>query len=236
MIIWDKVKKYLWPEICPFCGKVYKDGVCPACRKRVEKLKVEEPRCMKCGKPVRYHEQEYCHDCIHTRHFFDRGISLWLHKQPVNLSIYQFKYNNQRAFARFYATEIVKMHGNVIRRWGADALIPIPLHKKRKRKRGYNQSLLLAKELGKILQIPVCDKVVKRVRYTDPQKKLDHKMRKANLAHAFQVKSLPENMKKVILIDDIYTTGNTISAVAGELKKFGVEKVYFLTISIGQGY
>ncbi|MGN1267747.1 MAG: double zinc ribbon domain-containing protein [Dorea sp.] len=236
MNIWRNIKKNLWPEICPFCGKIHKYGICPDCRKKIEKLRVVEPRCMKCGKPVRYKEQEYCHDCMHTRHFFDRGLSAWLHKEPVNLSIYQFKYNNQREFARYYAQEIWNRYQDIIRSWAVEFIIPVPLHKKRRRNRGYNQSAILAKELGRLLKIPVGEKAVRRIRYTDPQKKLDHRKRKANLEHAFRMGKIPENVKKVLLIDDIYTTGNTIDAVSCELKKSGVEKVYFLTISIGQGY
>lgn len=191
---------------------------------------------MKCGKPIRYAEREYCHDCQKTEHFYDRGCSLWLHKEPVNTSIYRFKYHNQRVFARYYAEEIVNAFHDEICRWNPDIIIPVPLHWRRRRKRGYNQSALLAKEIGEKMKISVDASLVKRIRYTDPQKKLDHNKRKANLWHAFRVGNLPRNVKRVLLIDDIYTTGNTIDAISRELKKKGAEKVYFLTISIGQGY
>ena len=72
---------------------------------------------MKCGKPIRYAEREYCHDCQKTEHFYDRGRSLWLHKEPVNTSIYRFKYHNQRVFARYYAEEIVNAFHDEICRW-----------------------------------------------------------------------------------------------------------------------
>ncbi len=191
---------------------------------------------MKCGKPIRYHEREYCHDCQKTKHYFEEGRALWIHKTPVNLSIYQFKYHNQREFSRYYAAEIAKEYADVVNKWNPDVMIPVPLHKRRRKKRGYNQAELLAKELSKYLKIPVNIGAVARVRYTDPQKKMDHNKRKSNLKQAFCVKKLPTTVKTVVLIDDIYTTGNTIDAVTRELKKKGVEKVYFLTISIGQGY
>ena len=86
----------LWPEICPFCGKASRQGICPACRKAVDRLVIREPRCMQCGRPVRSPEQEYCRDCMEVRRSFDQGVSLWLHKKPVPWSVYQFKYHNQR--------------------------------------------------------------------------------------------------------------------------------------------
>ena len=114
--------------------------------------------------------------------------------------------------------------------------MPVPLHPSRKRKRGYNQAQILAEEIGKILEIPVDSKSLIRTRKTSPQKKLGHKERKKNLKHAFAVKHTFQAAKRVLLVDDIYTTGNTIDAVSNVLKQKGVENVYFLTISIGQGY
>ena len=114
--------------------------------------------------------------------------------------------------------------------------MPIPLHPSRKRKRGYNQAQILAEEIGKILEIPVDSKSLIRTRKTSPQKKLGHQERKKNLKHAFAVKHTFQAAKRVLLVDDIYTTGNTIDAVSNVLKQKGVENVYFLTISIGQGY
>lgn len=232
-IKWEEI---LWPNTCPFCGRVNAGGVCAVCRKKAEELIVKEPRCMKCGKPVRYDETEYCQDCANTRHSYDRGVSLWLHKEPINTSIYRFKYHNQRFYAGFYAAEMVKKYRELIRRWRPEVIVPIPLHSRRRRKRGYNQAELLARELGKLLMLPVTPDFVFRVKDTSPQKMLDNKKRRKNLKKAFAVR-IPRRMpKRVLVIDDIYTTGNTIDAVACILKKAGVQKVYFLTISIGQGY
>lgn len=211
-------------------------GICPVCRKKLDQLLVKQPKCMRCGKPVRREEQEYCRDCAHTHHYYDRGVSVWLHKEPVSTSIYQFKYHNQRAFGRYYAEEIAAQYEALIRTWNPDLLIPVPLHSKRRRKRGYNQAQILADELGKLLDIPVDHKAVRRVRYTDAQKTLDNRKRRANLKNAFAVEKSLEKVKNVILTDDIYTTGSTVDAVSKILKESGVEKVYFLTISIGQGY
>ena len=206
--IWsEKVLDIFWPSICPFCGKVNRGGVCPLCRKAVEKLEIHEPRCLKCGKPIRCEEREFCHDCYNTEHIYERGLSVWLHKPPVNQAIYQLKYHNQRYVAKYFAQEIC---------------------------------IKYAEEIGKILGIPVVANLVKRVHYTGYQKKLDPIGRKKNLEHAFapggDPDRLPTDFRRVIIIDDIYTTGNTVDQVAKVLKTMGFQKVYFLTISIGQGY
>ena len=109
---------------------------------------------MQCGRPVRSPEQEYCRDCMEVRRSFDQGVSLWLHKKPVPWSVYQFKYYNQRRFSHFYAEEMSKGLGPQIARWRPDLLVPVPLHKKRLRKRGFNQAALLAEDLSRRLGIP----------------------------------------------------------------------------------
>ena len=232
----DKIIILLWPEVCPFCQKVCKDGICAECRKKLESLKIREPRCMQCGKQIRSKEQEYCYDCMHTHHYYEQGLSLWTHKPPVNQSVYQFKYHNQRRYANIYGEEIVKEFFEKIRHWDPDVIIPIPLHRSRRRKRGYNQAELLAEEIGRRMRIPVDSKSLMRIKKTSPQKQLGHQDRKKNLKSAFALKSMFRPAKKVLLIDDIYTTGNTMDAAAEVLKQKGVENVYFLTISIGQGY
>lgn len=195
---------------------------------------------MKCGKPVSNEWQEYCADCEHTHHYYEKGIALWLHKEAVKQSIYHFKFHNQRAFAKYYAEEMVRNLGTIVKRWNPELLIPIPLHMRKQRKRGYNQAALLARELGKRLNVEVDEKVLIRKKYTKPQKELGPENRKKNLETAFAIKDKEAKKrlqgKKVLLIDDIYTTGSTIDAAARILKNGGAQNVCYLTISIGQGY
>ncbi len=231
-----KVAVFLWPEVCPFCGRVHSQGICMACRRELEGLRIREPRCMRCGKPVRNMEQEYCYDCMHMEHSYDRGFGLWQHKKPVSTSIYQFKYHNQRRYGVCYAEELIRCYGHIIKSWAPDLIIPIPLHKKRRRQRGYNQAAIVCRELGRALQIPTDEKSLIRKVHTNPQKLLSHQERQKNLRYAFTLVNSFLSVPTVLLIDDIYTTGSTVDAAAMVLKEKGVEKVYFLTISIGQGY
>ncbi|MGN1166051.1 MAG: ComF family protein [Lachnospiraceae bacterium] len=234
------MQKALWPEVCPFCGKASASGICLVCRKKLEGLRVKEPCCMKCGKPIRYFWQEYCYDCQHTYHYYDQGKALWVHSVPVSQSIYRFKFHNQRVFAKYYAEETAIYLLKNVQRWKPDILIPIPIHPVKRRKRGYNQAEILTTELGKKLGISVNKTILKRIKNTKPQKKLGSGERKKNLKNAFQITDEQKDTflagKRILLVDDIYTTGSTIDAAAKTLKEAGAEKVYYLTISIGQGY
>lgn len=190
---------------------------------------------MLCGKPVEHDEQEYCRDCRAHPVEFNQGKSLWLHRMPVSEAIYRFKYQNKRNYGKLFAQEMADTYKKQICRWGIEEIIPVPLHKSRRRKRGYNQAGILAEELGRILEIPVNQRAVFRIRNTMPQKSMDHAQRIGNLKGAFAVSEQYKPKHSILIIDDIYTTGNTIHRVAKMLKLAGVEKVYFLTISIGQG-
>ena len=224
-----------WPETCPFCQKVCKEGIAQNAGKGWI-LTNQRTKVYACGKQIRSMEKEYCYDCMHTHHYYEQGLSLWNHKAPVNQSIYQFKYHNQRRYGELYSQELVKNFQKEIRRWNPDVIMPVPLHRARRRKRGYNQAQILAENLGRMLRIPVDSKSLARRKKTSPQKKLGHNERKKNLKNAFAVTPAFRPVRKVLLVDDIYTTGNTLDAAAKALKEKGVEKVYFLTISIGQGY
>lgn len=238
--MYDCIQELLYPSVCPFCGKISKDGICHTCQKKISYI--TEPRCMKCGKPVQNEEQEYCYDCSRFEYAFEQGYSLWIHHQPVSGTIYQYKFHNKRCFANIFAKEMVKNYGWAIKKWEIQAIIPVPLHKSKRRKRGYNQAEILAEAIaeewwkeGLGNQLPVLKNVLFRIKKTKPQKMLDDFERQKNLQNAFAVAEKWKPVKNVLVIDDIYTTGATIQKIAVKLKEAGVENVYFLTISIGQG-
>lgn len=224
----------LYPHVCPFCGRVTAEDICNECRIKLNYI--EEPRCMRCSKPLRSEEREYCYDCEKHTHVYERGYALWVHSGGVQRAIYQFKYHNQRIYSRFFGKELLSRYGQAVMRWEITTIIPIPLSRKRRRIRGFNQAELLARELGRGLGIPVDAKNLVRVRDTSPQKKMDARGRSLNLKYAFAWKGKRRIFGNVLLIDDIYTTGSTIDAAARVLKRHGAGKIYFLTISIGQGY
>ena len=234
MRLLERVLNVLYPKTCCFCGKVCRTDICKKCEENI--TYIEEPLCKKCGKPIRYEEKEYCTDCTENRFSYEQGRSVWLHTGKVRWSVYQFKYHNRRIYGEFYAKEMFRLYEKLIKSWNIDVIIPIPLHWRRRQKRGYNQAEIVARNLGKMIGLPVCSKAVVRVRNTRPQKELNHKERKKNMKDAFRLTKHCETWKNVLLIDDIYTTGNTVDSLAVLLKQHGVHKVCFLTISIGQGF
>lgn len=229
----DWILNLLYPPVCPFCGKLSPEGICAACRNKI--VYVSEPRCMRCGKPLRDEAQEYCQTCARRKSAIDQGRGLWLHTDPVSGAVYRFKYKNKRIWGRIFATELARRYAEQIRDWEINEIIPIPLHASRKRQRGFNQSEVVARELAALTGIPCRVDVLLRIRKTVPQKKLDPDGRAANLRGAFGVSRSWRACEKVLLIDDIYTTGATVEKAAKMLKKAGCRNVYFLTISIGQG-
>lgn len=197
---------------------------------------MQEPLCKKCGKPIAGEEAEYCADCGKREHAYLRGRAVFEYNRLMKASIARFKYHNRLEYADFYAEEMLKNLGRELRSWQPDALIPIPLHKSRMRKRGFNQAALVARILGRRLGIPVEEKALIRQKKTSPQKELSDRERRANLKQAFQPGEIRPEWRTVVLVDDIYTTGSTMDAAARILRSAGVEKVYFLSICIGRGF
>lgn len=166
---------------------------------------------------------------------FEEGRSLWIHQSPVSDAVYAFKYQNRRIYGKIFGKEMAKKYGSFLEHRQVALIVPIPLHKKRRRRRGYNQAELAARVLSEQTGIPMDTEVLVRVKATKPQKALGNKERYGNIQGAFAYRKRIW-CRNVALIDDIYTTGSTLDEAAKILRKAGAEKVYFLTISIGQGY
>lgn len=229
-----------YPTTCVLCGKLDARGMCAKCKKKHPMI--QEPRCMKCGKPIRDMREEYCSDCKIHKKIFKQGRSIWIHENEVKQSIYKFKYKNRRIYAEQYAKLLVEENTKLLRQWKPECLIPIPVHANRKRKRGYNQAEVLAKMIqGEIerqlgVALPVETRMLYRKKETLYQKKLDDKQRRKNISGAFQIREMCSLPTTVLLIDDIYTTGATLQEISKILTRAGVQNVFFLTISIGQGF
>lgn len=231
----------IFPRRCPICDGTLAYGkgkICDLCKGKVNYI--TEPRCKKCGKQLIRFEDEYCFDCKNKKHFYRTGVALVSHTGAVRKSIYSIKYNNKREYVDFFVDEIVKRYRDEIMSWKCQVIIPVPLHKKKKIKRGYNQAEIIAKKISERLNIPFDNKILKRVKNTRPQKELNDFQRKKNLENAFEVpekrKQNEEVFKKIIIVDDIYTTGSTIDACAKELLKNGAQEIYYISLSIGTGY
>lgn len=230
----------LYPQRCPFCDKVlfqdiFSDAydVCPECRKKIKFIK--EPVCKKCGKPIFDSRAEKCYDCEKDQHAYEQGKALLIYSGCVKESLYRFKYAGRREYADYYGKRLAQCYGNWIAEKKIDAVIPIPLHQRRKKQRGFNQAEAVARVLGQQLNIPVKTNLLKRIKNTQPQKELTNKARKNNLKKAFKMNGNELQWNCILLVDDIYTTGSTIDEAAQEIISSGVRCIYYICIGIGIG-
>ncbi len=232
----------IYPVRCPICKKVVSSKeirICEDCRKKLPYI--QEPRCKKCSKPIMIEEKEYCKDCEHKKYHFIKGYSLWIYDEVMRQSLADFKYHNKKENARFYSSEILLQFEKQMERMSVDAIVPVPIHKSKYRERSYNQAEILAKEIGRKMEIPVISDLLIRTKKTLPQKQLSDKERLKNLEEAFAINPLhyevhSDRLKKILLVDDIYTTGSTIEACTKVLIQHGFHEVFFVTVCIGKGF
>ncbi|MDD6057335.1 MAG: ComF family protein [Clostridiales bacterium] len=226
----------IYPPHCPGCDRLLSSGelVCASCDTAIKRI--AEPVCKRCGKPLQNERVEYCPDCAKKRHCYKQGKAVFVYEGRIRQSLYRFKYGNKREYATFYAREAAALYGDWIKRRQIEAIVPIPMYPPKKRRRGYNQAECFARSLGRELGIPVEERLVSRTRNTVPQKELKEKERKRNLKNAFQFMPNIVKYKRVLLVDDIYTTGSTMDAVSEVLLSAGIDEAYYICISIGAGY
>lgn len=225
----------IYPRRCPVCDKAVKpfgNLICEECKKKIEYVRA--PYCQKCGKELKDKRAVFCHDCAHKEHKYDRGMALFAYPCVAD-SIYRFKYRGRREYGAYYGERMASILGNRILSLKPDALVPVPIHSSKKKMRGYNQAEVLAKEVGRRLNIPVETNLIKRIRKTVPMKDLSAQERQNNLKKALKICRNDVKLNTIIIVDDIYTTGSTIDAMSEELRKAGIKYIYFAALAIGNG-
>jgi len=205
--------------------------ICQECRDKI--IPLNEPLCRKCGKPLHIQRKDMlCNDCQEEYRAFVQARSYGHYEGILKQLIYEFKYHGKQ--------EIAEVLGNLMfdvlkqLTWPSfDYIIPLPLHAKRLRERGYNQAYLLAKVLARQSGVPIFRDLI-RVKPTEHQTLLDKTLRKENLKEAFKiVKSSKIHEKTVLLVDDVYTTGATSGECSKSLLGAGAKAVYVLTCARG---
>jgi ComF family protein len=225
----ERLLGMLYPRCCPVCHKILADQegwVCPGCRAALSPI--QEPRCKKCGRPVGQTE-EFCGDCRRIERHFTEGVSVFRYDTCMRTSVLKFKYGGRREYADFYAHVMTRFAEKELRRWHPDVIVPIPLHQKKKRRRGFNQAELLAEKISGESGIPFSSSILVKKRNTHSQKELDERTRRANLKKAFSVQREILGLR-ILLVDDVFTTGSTMDAAAMCLREAGAETVFFLTL------
>lgn len=225
----------LFPRRCPVCGGVAMPKgrlICPACLKQLSF--VSSPACMKCGKEIGSRDQEYCTDCIRRKKSFTRGFALLNYDSRAAVSMATVKYHNKREYLDFYARAAALRFEKQFRQAGIQVIVPVPVHASRLKTRGFNQAAVLAEKLSAELGIP-WEELLIRVKKTDPQKSLGSAERLKNLRGAFEAEQEAGKWERVLLVDDIYTTGSTAEICSRALLKTGVKQVFVFAVCIGHG-
>lgn len=228
----------LYPRHCPKCDKVLPSTVyiCNYCKRELPYIK--EPFCYQCGKPVNSYEQELCYDCRIFPKSFKKGLALLLYNEVTRPFITAFKYQNKRILSDFFIQEILSKHQELLKSWHIQGIVPVPIHKNKRRSRGYNQANLLAKQLAFYLNVPCFSDLLIRTIDTTPQKNFSPQARLTNLTDAFDIHEKYKNtdltsLGRLLLIDDIYTTGATMEICTRVMLNAGISEVFIYSICIG---
>lgn len=225
--ITDILLNCIFPRRCPICDGLLKKEerlICIKCAKKIKFIK--NRTCLVCGKPLKSRYEDRCVECQKKVHVFDAAFAPFSYNADIRESIMRFKYSGRAEYARFYAECIWKYGKDRIRMWNPEVIISIPIHASRYAKRGYNQAELIALELSKLSGIVYNGCLIKRKKKTEAQKELGSVQRKNNMHSAFEYVGSGNIYKRVLVVDDILTTGSTLDSAALLLKKNGVKNVW----------
>lgn len=223
------------PPICHICHSFIPNAdtlhICPTCRDRLPL--VASPLCPLCGIPFAGGGSNHCCGaCLTHPPHFDTARAHFLYEGPIRDLIHSYKYN-QRTQLR-YPLALLTLEGlsGFLAEQVPHVIVPVPLHRSRLRQRGFNQAVLLGKILSRRLSLPMLPDTLIRARPTEPQIELSAAERRINVKGAFTV-GRPDRVegKRILLLDDVMTTGSTMDECARELKKAGAEMVIAATIA-----
>lgn len=226
---------FIFPPLCHVCRTFIPDAgslhICCACGERL--VPIASPLCVVCGVPfIGCGDDHVCGDCVTTHHHVDAARAALVYEGVTHDLIHAFKYRNKTHLRRPLALlAIGALSGFVLKR-APDLIMPVPLHKKRLRGRGFNQALLLGEMYSTHWKIPLDRHNLRRIRWTEPQVSLSAGDRRTNVKGAFAVQdSGLVSGRRVLLVDDVLTTGSTVEECALMLKRAGAVDVSVITVA-----
>ena len=242
--IWNDLLNLIFPPKpqCPFCNETVPGGeLCGRCLAVIEKYR-REPYCNRCGRlpgkgAALYNKSTalLCYECRKRDWPFVLARAAGPYESIMKEAIHRFKYAERRSLAGPLAglmAETIRAEPSFA---VVDLILSVPLSGEKLRHRGFNQAALLAREVGALLQIPVDGRSLVKGFETPSQAGLSRSARESNLAGAFQVTNAGKLQgKNILLIDDVFTTGSTLSAAATVLIKSGARQVFGLTAATGR--
>ena len=242
MIRWDWALDWLYPPRCRFCGDGIagrdEDCFCDACRQKVRL--VSHPLCPTCGRPYLDvgGDDHSCGACLTRTPRFVRARAWACYStdtaqpHPLREVLQRFKYGRKISLGKPLGRLLAKGCAGCFDGIHFDAMIPVPLHPKRLRWRGFNQAVILAREVGRQWQVPVDPFVLIRSRETSLQTELAEEESRKNVRSAFAVNLEKSIRGKIfLLVDDVYTSGATVNECSRALLRAGAKEVYVLTLA-----
>ncbi len=236
----SSVGALLFPPVCVYCGADHEhndSGVCPECSRSI--LSVERPFCDLCGRPfpgLVSGIRDLCGTCLVDNPSFDKARFSVYYSSVVRRGILQFKFHNSLYLGEALLGLVSETFRENFLSENLDTIIPIPVHNKRLMRRGYNQCAILAGKLGARFNIPAPANILVKTRNTVPQTQLNRKQRIQNIKGSFAVRESGEvEGKRILLLDDVFTTGSTVSEAALTLKRHGAAVVQVLVLALRHG-
>ncbi|BDV44737.1 amidophosphoribosyltransferase [Geotalea uraniireducens] len=226
----------LFPPLCHVCKSFIPAAgplhLCPACHRDVRFI--SSPCCVTCGVPFATEEgiDHRCGACQTTPPPFTAARSAVLLAGPVQQLVHRFKYGHKVHLRRPLALLAGETLAPFVQTAGPELMVPVPLHPRRLRERGFNQAILVGEVLAATWGVPLLRDTLRRQRPTTPQVGLSAGERRENVCGAFTV-AAPDRIagKKILLVDDVYTTGSTLAECARELRRAGAAEVVAVTVA-----
>jgi ComF family protein len=213
--VFDPLLELVYPTYCAGCGR-HGDVFCPACAQSLVRID-SGLSCPVCGRPVG--TASVCGECMTRRKPFEQGHFGFSYEGPLREAMHAFKFRGRKDVGRM----LVRMLQDEIVPLGAlfDVIVPMPVTEKRLRERGFNQSYIIGQEMAAMTGKPLVYTALKKVRETRDQYTLSKDERRRNIRGAFAVARKERDIikKNVLLVDDLYTTGNTAAEAALTLRR-----------------
>lgn len=218
---------------CVFCGdEDYKNGICDRCLATLPYITGRT--CLKCGGRV-LKDEVICRECEKNEHAFDRAYAVFDYTSDIKSSINLFKQSGRKSIGYAFADIMSKYLEKLDLKF--DIIIPMPIHVKRYKERGFNQTEVLCEELKKVYPNEYRNDLMVRTKDTPHQTGLSRDNRLLNLSNAFEITDVKKiKNKKILVVDDIFTTGSTLDEVAFTLKKAGAKTITGLCLARGLVY
>ncbi len=228
---------WLYPPKCVFCSEIIpinmENGFCESCLNKLEFI--ENPVCIKCGRKTKNYN-ETCFDCGEAEFSFVKNVSLFYYEDKIRESILEFKLGDKPEFGVYFGKLMAEYFAKNIE-YEADVIVSVPMYNKRLKSKGFDHAAILAKELSKNASIPFIKGGLIRIRNTKRQSGLNGGERRENVKDAFACKRTELiKGKKIILIDDIFTTGSTADNCAKALINAGAVEVLCLTLACTKNF